>query len=109
MALQQPVFDAFGNLTPKARKVLKELLQAQELSRFIELVGYTPKPDGPLVKELMSDILLDKIAHACTKKDSVNIIDAMRRQGVVREAFSELSEQVTNFHKSLINKAKASA
>ncbi len=156
MALPQPVFDDLGNLTPKARKVLKEILQAQELSRFMDLVGYTPNPNGPyprpwpwpgpwpytyrnpaelqavgflggvsypnpdddgpwpwpiglLVKELMSDVLLDKIANASTKKGSLNIIDAIKREGVAKEAFSELSTHVNDFQKSLVKKAKASA
>ena len=52
MALPQPVFvrDAASGeyrLTERAKKVLKDLLIAQEVSRFIDLVGYTPHPDDP--------------------------------------------------------------
>lgn len=37
-------------LTKRSRNLLKEILQAQELAKFIKrnnLVGYTPNPDGP--------------------------------------------------------------
>jgi len=157
MALPQPVFDAFGNLTPKAKKVLKDILQAQELSRFLDLVGYTPNPNGPypprpwpwpgpwpyrnladlqaaslaggsgleypnpddygpwpwpigpLVKELMSELLLEKIAKAPAKKGSLSIIDAIKREGITGEAFRELSNKLSQFQKSLSSKMKASA
>lgn len=155
MALPQPVFvrDAASGeyrLTEQAKKVLKDILVAQEVSRFIDLVGYTPHPDdpypprpwpipwpwplqqlgtttgaigypnpddngpwhphiGPLIKEMLSSLLVDQIAQAKGVKGSLSIIEALKREGVANQAFDELQIKVNAFQKSLAAKAKASA
>jgi len=155
MALPQPVFEKNPitneyRLTESAKKVLRDILQAQELARFHNLVGYTPNPEGPwprpwpwpwpwnlrnpanaqaagilgnvgypapdddspwgplgpLVHELTSNILVEHISKASGKKGSLNIMDAIKREGIAKNAYNELNEQIGQFQKELAVKEK---
>lgn len=125
-------------LTPRSRQLLKEIMQMQELAKFIkwhDLVGYTPNPDGPddrpwpwpwpgpppwwrrafgdpdsqpsLPSILQGELLMEAIIRSKGDKESSSFIDAIKREGIVQEAFKELSVNLADAQKSIEQQIKA--
>ena len=123
-------------LTERSKKLLKDIFQAQEVSRFIkynELVGYKPNPDDPdgpwpwpwpgppwwhlvygdpspqpsFPNTLQGELLFNAVLKSDGYEESFSFIDAIKREGIFQEALKELSVQLSDAQKSIESKMKA--
>ncbi len=124
-------------LTARSRKLLKDILQAQELAKFIrwnDLVGYTPNPDDPdrpwpwpwpgpppwwsrafvqpqpqpsLPAVIQGELFMDAIIRSEGNRESNSVIDAIKRDGIAQEALKELSVDLAAAQKSIEHKMQA--
>lgn len=65
-----------------------------------------PWPLGPLVRDFISDLLIDRLMQSPLNKESFSVLDAIKREGIAYEAFNEISNKLNSIQKDLSIKLK---
>ena len=60
-----------------------------------------PWPLGPLVRDFIGNHIIESIKNTIPRKDSYNIYDVIKREGIAVEVYKELSNELLTLHKSL--------
>ena len=60
-----------------------------------------PWPFGPLVRDFIGNHIIESIKNTVPRKDSYNIYDVIKREGIAVEVYTELSNELLTLHKSL--------
>jgi len=63
-----------------------------------------PWPLGPLVRDIVNDKIFDLIQNSPKRDNTYNLIDVIKREGIALEAITDLSNNISDFQKSLSTK-----
>ncbi|WP_158978621.1 hypothetical protein [Cellulophaga sp. L1A9] len=123
-------------LTARSKANIRDFIQGQELAKFLkrsDLVGYTPNPLGPddnprpwpfpwpgppwwnfkdpdpqpnISNLIQGELFLEALIKSNGAKDSLSVIDTIKREGIASEALKELSVTLSNLQKSVEQQIK---